>query len=217
MTAEEAEAVFLAGVPGPAAELGLGTVITAARLKVLAALPSSSGHVPRAWWSASTSTLRDGSGRAIRCRLRRWPRRCGRVAACASRTSAATRRWSGCWSRSGWFSRAGSGTSSPRSRASCAPIGSLASRRQPPSRRSSIAAVSFDLRRILGGVDRHLREVRRRLEVVVRIDPNALGALAEFGRRPGPARSGIDHAARADRLAGRFCVCAWSGRRSAAD
>jgi predicted DNA-binding transcriptional regulator YafY len=39
MTADEAEAVFLAGLPGPAAELGLGTVITAARLKVLAALP----------------------------------------------------------------------------------------------------------------------------------------------------------------------------------
>src|SRR6266508_3503933 len=39
MTAEEAEAVFLSGLPGPAAELGLGTVVTAARLKVLAALP----------------------------------------------------------------------------------------------------------------------------------------------------------------------------------
>src|SRR6266508_1135868 len=40
MTADEAEAVFLSGLPGPAAELGLGTVVTAARLKVLAALPS---------------------------------------------------------------------------------------------------------------------------------------------------------------------------------
>src|SRR6188472_649188 len=40
MTAEEAEALFLSGVPGPAAELGLGTVMTAARLKVLAALPT---------------------------------------------------------------------------------------------------------------------------------------------------------------------------------
>ena len=39
MTADEAEAIFLSGAPGPAAELGLGTVMAAARLKVLAALP----------------------------------------------------------------------------------------------------------------------------------------------------------------------------------
>jgi len=39
MTAEEAEALFLGGLPGPAAELGLGTVVAAARLKVLASLP----------------------------------------------------------------------------------------------------------------------------------------------------------------------------------
>ncbi len=39
MTPEEAEALFLSGIPGPAAELGLGTVVTAAKLKVLASLP----------------------------------------------------------------------------------------------------------------------------------------------------------------------------------
>jgi predicted DNA-binding transcriptional regulator YafY len=39
MTSEEAQALFLSGLPGPAAELGLGTVVAAARLKVLAALP----------------------------------------------------------------------------------------------------------------------------------------------------------------------------------
>jgi predicted DNA-binding transcriptional regulator YafY len=40
LTAGEAEALFLAGMPGPAAELGLGTVVAAARLKLKAAIPA---------------------------------------------------------------------------------------------------------------------------------------------------------------------------------
>ena len=40
MTADEAEALFLSGLPGPAAQLGLGTVVAAAQLKVMAALPT---------------------------------------------------------------------------------------------------------------------------------------------------------------------------------
>jgi predicted DNA-binding transcriptional regulator YafY len=40
MTAEEAQAVFLAGLPGPAAELGLGEVMAAAQLKLMTALPA---------------------------------------------------------------------------------------------------------------------------------------------------------------------------------
>ncbi|SDI34617.1 helix-turn-helix transcriptional regulator [Nonomuraea jiangxiensis] len=39
LTAEEASSLFLAGLPGPAAELGLAEVAAAAELKLLAALP----------------------------------------------------------------------------------------------------------------------------------------------------------------------------------
>jgi predicted DNA-binding transcriptional regulator YafY len=39
LTRKEAEALFAAGVPGPVGDLGLGTVLGAAQLKLLAALP----------------------------------------------------------------------------------------------------------------------------------------------------------------------------------
>src|SRR6476659_44837 len=39
LTSKEAEALFTAGVPGPVGDLGLGTVLGAAQLKLLAALP----------------------------------------------------------------------------------------------------------------------------------------------------------------------------------
>ena len=41
LTQPEAEAIFLAGLPGPAAQLGLSDLLSAARLKLLAALPAN--------------------------------------------------------------------------------------------------------------------------------------------------------------------------------
>ncbi|MCX2950258.1 helix-turn-helix transcriptional regulator [Lentzea sp. NEAU-D7] len=40
LTEQEAESLFLAGLPGPAAELGLGDAVAATQLKLMAALPS---------------------------------------------------------------------------------------------------------------------------------------------------------------------------------
>ncbi|MGH6870147.1 MAG: helix-turn-helix transcriptional regulator [Rhizomicrobium sp.] len=46
LTQPEAETLFLAGLPGPAAELGMADMLATARLKLLAALPA--GHQPAA-------------------------------------------------------------------------------------------------------------------------------------------------------------------------
>ena len=67
LTEPEAQAVFLAGLPGPARELGLGGAMASARLKVLASLPeewrsqaqrvSSRFHLdPIDWFRASART-----------------------------------------------------------------------------------------------------------------------------------------------------------------
>ncbi|HLJ21278.1 MAG TPA: WYL domain-containing protein, partial [Stellaceae bacterium] len=68
MTPAEAETLFLAGLPGPAAELGLGGVLAAAQLKLTAALPERSRlsarrvaervHLDPVGWFRSTEEAR---------------------------------------------------------------------------------------------------------------------------------------------------------------
>jgi predicted DNA-binding transcriptional regulator YafY len=62
MTASEAETLFLAGLPGPAAELGLAKLLATARLKLAAALPAGAERIaarfhldPAGWFSAPPS------------------------------------------------------------------------------------------------------------------------------------------------------------------
>ncbi|WP_431934447.1 helix-turn-helix transcriptional regulator [Micromonospora sp. RP3T] len=101
LTGPEVEALFLAGLPGPAAELGLATTVAAAELKVRAALPEEladrSGrlrhrfHLDAPGWfrhPESTPHLATLAGavwedRLVRLRYRRWraPREVTRLVA----------------------------------------------------------------------------------------------------------------------------------------
>src|SRR3954470_8994618 len=47
LTPDETQAVFLSGLRGPAAQLGLGDAMTSAQLKLLAALPAGGQTDPR--------------------------------------------------------------------------------------------------------------------------------------------------------------------------
>ena len=90
LSADEAKALSLSGLPGPAAELGLGSVLAAAQLKIRAALPpalaeqvgqvQSRFHLDAATWYGAADevpflpVVADAvwRGRALRARYRRW-------------------------------------------------------------------------------------------------------------------------------------------------
>ena len=90
MTGDEAGTLFLAGIPGPAAELGLGSVLAAAELKLRASLPGELAdradrvrerfHLDAPGWfrgdepTPHLSTVADAvwSGRLLAVRYRRW-------------------------------------------------------------------------------------------------------------------------------------------------
>ena len=96
LTTGEAEALFLAGLPGPAAELGLGTVVAVAGLKLESALPPSCAAGRHGSGSASTSTPPDGSPDRTRHRTwPRWPMPCGTDISWLFATGGGQGRWSG--------------------------------------------------------------------------------------------------------------------------
>jgi predicted DNA-binding transcriptional regulator YafY len=90
LTSDEAESLFLAGIPGPAAELGLGTVLATAQLKLMAALPpdlrSRAGRIRERFHLDAPAWFRDADQplylaaiadavweqRAMRMRYQRW-------------------------------------------------------------------------------------------------------------------------------------------------
>jgi predicted DNA-binding transcriptional regulator YafY len=90
LNAAEAQALFLSGLPGPAAELGLGPVLAAAQLKLLAALPPGLGdqvgqvqarfHLDAPGWYSAPDEVpllpavagAVWHGRALQVRYRRW-------------------------------------------------------------------------------------------------------------------------------------------------
>src|SRR5690606_9665852 len=97
LTAPEAQALFLSGLPGPAAELGLGDHVAQAELKLLAALPtdwqqearriSTRFHLDPAGWfqpghvDAQLTTVADGvwAERKLAVRYESWTRVSDRV------------------------------------------------------------------------------------------------------------------------------------------
>src|ERR1700759_3995811 len=84
LTAPEAQAMFLGGLPGPASELGLGEAMASAQLKLLAALPAgwrgpgSPRRRPRGRGPPAASARASTSTRSTGTAARRPPTTCRR-------------------------------------------------------------------------------------------------------------------------------------------
>src|ERR1035441_2887781 len=135
LSAEEAKALSLSGLPGPAAELGLGSVLATAQLKVQAALPPALAeqlgvtaqrfHLDATGWYAQAQDapfLPAVAGAARR-----------RASAIGGGRPRPT--WTAASSRTAWCSRPAAGTWWPRQVR--APTGSTRSWTWPCSRRAS--------------------------------------------------------------------------------
>lgn len=90
LNADEARALFLSGLPGPAAEMGFGQILATAELKLLAALPpglgEQAGRVQARFYLDAPGWYREADevpalpevaralwhGRALQVRYRRW-------------------------------------------------------------------------------------------------------------------------------------------------
>ncbi|MFI6595742.1 helix-turn-helix transcriptional regulator [Nonomuraea sp. NPDC050536] len=90
LTGDEAESLFLTGLPGAAADLGLGAIVTAAQLKLMSALPAElrdrAGRIAERFHLDAPAWYRDAdrtpyltsvadavwNGRAVRMRYLRW-------------------------------------------------------------------------------------------------------------------------------------------------
>ena len=184
LNAAEAQALFLSGLPGPAAELGLGPVLAAAQLKLLAALPPGLGEqVGRVqarfhldapgWYSAPDEVpLLPAPSRA----------RSGMVAACRSGTGAGRSRptSTGGWSPTGWSLRLAAGTWwRPRDRV---PTGSNQILDLRVLEEEFGVPDGFELARYWQGYLADFRAHLHRADAVVRLAPAAAAKLSGAAR-----------------------------------
>jgi len=103
LTPSESQAVFLSGLAGPAAQLGLGDAVGSAQLKLLAALPAAWRDDAQRVAARLHLDPVDWYREAEPCRTwPRWPPRCGTNASWRCTTTAGRPAWRAPCTRWGW-------------------------------------------------------------------------------------------------------------------